>query len=123
MADKSERVLGPKGSLMTTRIIERKYRAGRLLFASGDSPDYVYYIHTGQIQVSRVIRGHRVVIHVAGPGEIIGEMSVIASIPRSMDAIVLEDCECHVISGTDLHKFIDKSQPIVRALLRRLIGT
>ncbi len=63
--------------------------AGDYLFREGDKPDFLYILLSGQ---GRILVGERQV-EVFGPGQIVGEMALIASAPRTASIQSLTDCE------------------------------
>ena len=68
-------------------------KQGTVLFKEGDQADYLYMIHRGKVQISRTVRNEEEILQVLGDGEFVGEMAVIDSMPRSANAIALEECE------------------------------
>lgn len=65
------------------------HRAGSTLFAQGEKGDFMYVIHSGQVELSY----NQHLIEVAEAGDIIGEMSLIDGHCRSMTAIAKTDCK------------------------------
>ncbi|MCP4130062.1 MAG: Crp/Fnr family transcriptional regulator [bacterium] len=67
---------------------------GDYLFKEGEEADYLYLIHKGRVKISRMISNNvEEIIKVLEEGEFVGEMAVIDSLPRSADAIALEECQ------------------------------
>lgn len=59
---------------------ERKLKAGEALFRRGGKPAGLYEVIAGRLRLVRVDRsGHEVVLHVAGPGEMLAEASLFSA--------------------------------------------
>src|SRR5690349_6818347 len=70
----------------------RRYRRGEALFSEGDIADRVFMLESGWVIVrSAAIDGDDVVLGLRGPGEILGELSVLDGKPRSATAIAVAD--------------------------------
>jgi CRP/FNR family cyclic AMP-dependent transcriptional regulator len=64
------------------------FEAGALIFAQGDPGDQMYVITSGQVDIA--VDGE--LIAVLGPGELLGEMALIDSGPRSASATARSRC-------------------------------
>ncbi len=64
------------------------FAAGETVFREGEPGDLMYVIIEGRVEIQ--IRGN--VIAVFGQGEVLGEMGVIDTQPRSATALALTDC-------------------------------
>ncbi|OHD69370.1 MAG: hypothetical protein A2W19_05520 [Spirochaetes bacterium RBG_16_49_21] len=67
-------------------------KKGEHVFREGEPADVMYMIHKGRVQISKGVGTFDEKIRVLGEGEFIGEMAVINSLPRSANAVALEDC-------------------------------
>lgn len=74
--------------------------AGQPLFNQGDHGSTMYVLLRGQAEI--VIGNH--LMEVLEPGNIVGEMSIVAPGPRSATVRASEDCEFVII---DEHRFND----------------
>jgi CRP/FNR family cyclic AMP-dependent transcriptional regulator len=67
--------------LLALAAHRREYTAAEILYSSGDASDGVYVVLTGELEVvaenNTALAGLRI-----GPGEITGEITVIARVPR-----------------------------------------
>ena len=96
--------------------------AGGYLFREGDKPDFLYILLSGQ---GRILVGERQV-EVFGPGQIVGEMALIASAPRSASVHALTDCEFARIDEKRF-RFLVTETPgfalsVMRTMAERLSG-
>ena len=75
-----------------------RHGARESIVCEGDCGHAMYVILSGRVAVSRLNEvGSRVFFHELGPGEFFGEMSLLASVPRSADVSTLEACEFLVV--------------------------
>jgi CRP/FNR family transcriptional regulator, cyclic AMP receptor protein len=78
----------------------RAWDSGTVLFQRGDAGDYLLALTTGQVRLSvSTPTGKELVLRHMGPGEVIGEFSLIDGQPRSADATVVQPS-----SGIVLHR-------------------
>jgi NTE family protein len=97
--------------------------AGTVLVAEGEFPGNMYVLLSGSAEV--VVSGpdgagH--VVHVATPGEPIGEMSLLTGRPASATVRTLEDSEVVLLRAEDLGA-LGQSQPVVYRNLMAILAT
>lgn len=96
-------------------------KADDVLFNTGDPGNEMYVIRSGAVRV--VIRskaGIDKTLAVLGPGEFVGEMSVLTSQARSATAIIEEDAELLVVGVKVLEEMIVHNTEIALRLVRKL---
>jgi putative ABC transport system ATP-binding protein len=59
-----------------------QYQSDELFYRPGDEPDGVYIIVDGMVDMIRGVRGEEMVVATLGPEGVIGELEVLAGIPR-----------------------------------------
>lgn len=96
--------------------------AGNYLFRERDNPDFFYVLLSGQ---ARILVGERQV-EVFGPGQIVGEMALIASASRTASVQALTDCEFARIDEKRF-RFLVTETPgfalsVMRTMAERLSG-
>ena len=96
--------------------------AGTLLFAEGDSGSCAYLIDSGRIEIYLVREGREVVLAVRGPGELVGEMAIIDSLPRSASARITADCELVIVTAEQIAHRVARTDPILRMCLGMVIA-
>lgn len=94
-----------------------------VLFKKGDQGDSLYILQEGYLKL--VIEdkdGSEIVLNQVGPGNIIGEMALIESSPRSAGAVALMDAKLLKLSEKE---FMDVllSQPLLGLEISRLIAS
>jgi diguanylate cyclase len=95
---------------------------GTLLFAEGDAGSSAYLIDYGKIEIFLVREGRETILATRGPGEIVGEMAIIDSRPRSASARVVEDSDLIVITAEQIAHRIAQTDPILRMCLGVVIA-
>ena len=80
--------------------VRRSWDSGMMLFQRGDSGDFLLALTSGRVRLSvSAPNGKELVLRHMGPGEVLGEFSLIDGQPRSADATVVEPS-----SGIILHR-------------------
>lgn len=81
--------------------------AGRLLFNCGDPGDSLFIIRSGEVEIFfKDNTGHRIVLEVAGPGAVFGELSLLDNGPRAASALVTQDLEAFRLDRDHLERFL-----------------
>lgn len=68
-------------------------RAGEVLITQGDPGDSAYVVINGEFEVQKQSGASLIKIDVRNPGEVVGEMSLLTSAPRSATVIALQNSE------------------------------
>lgn len=95
-------------------------RKGETLFRQGDEGTALYLIVQGRIKISMSRRMDAVTLAVLGHGEFLGEMAILDGLPRSADAIALEDSYLYALNRKDFLAFLVNNEKAVRAVLSSL---
>ena len=97
------------------------FNAGQLLLDPGRFDDRMYIVLEGQLQVQLDDAGSQVLAFV-GPGQWVGEMSVLEGLPPSAKVIARSSTRLLAIDGPAMRTVLDHSAPVARNLLRSLSG-
>lgn len=103
----------------TTRV--QLINRGDVLFRKGDEGKSLFVIYRGKIKIvlpSRV--GDEVILAVFSEGDFFGEMSVLDGLPRSADAVAMEEAELIVLDRTAFLEFLKQNETAIEAILRSL---
>jgi CRP/FNR family transcriptional regulator, cyclic AMP receptor protein len=93
---------------------------GQALFTEGDLADRVFIIEHGWVMISSIAPGGReIVLGIRGPGDVIGDLSVLDGAPRSATAVAVGDVEATVSPGSALTRALSDAAT-ARELLRIL---
>ena len=110
-------------SLLETCFQERHFRQGEHLIHQGDIGEEMFVISSGHALVmTEDEQGQRHVIARTGPGDVLGEMALLACEPRTADAIAQEPLVARVLPASTFHTLIE-SYPEFSQFLTRLIAT
>lgn len=96
--------------------------AGDIIFREGDPGACAYLIESGELEILVERAGKTIVLARRGPGEIVGEMAVIDSAPRSATVRALSDTILAIITDRQLMRRIESTDPVVRMCMSTLIG-
>jgi CRP/FNR family cyclic AMP-dependent transcriptional regulator len=93
----------------------------RVLFRSGDEGRSVVLILQGHIKLSTMAsNGREVVLEIAGPGTIFGELAVLNGSPRRADATALTACRVMAFDGAQFRKLVGRTPEAMFAAIRLL---
>jgi CRP-like cAMP-binding protein len=95
---------------------------GKKIFEQGDEGTKAYFIEVGRVEVSITEGGHKVVVSELGPGEIFGEMSLLANEPRTATVTALDDTTVTIISKSKFEQRLAMLEdPVIKTLITVLI--
>ncbi|MDV7339208.1 cyclic nucleotide-binding domain-containing protein [Terasakiella sp. A23] len=95
----------------------RRVAKGRRIFNEGEAGDYAYIVEMGEVGIYKKIEGSEVEITTLNPGEIFGEIAVLAGRERLASAIALTDSSLIVVSPETLEQRIKGADKFVKTLL------
>jgi CRP-like cAMP-binding protein len=99
----------------------RSLPKNRVLFRYGDEGRSVVLILQGYVKLSAMAsNGREVVLEIAGPGSIFGELAVLNGSPRQADATTLSSCRVMAIDGALFRRLLGASPEAMFAAMRLL---
>jgi CRP-like cAMP-binding protein len=104
-------------------LAPRRVRPARsVLLRQGDPETHVILLDSGSTLVTLTgANGERTLLAVRGAGELLGELAVLDSQPRTASVIAAEACRVHIIPAADFLAFVDKHD-LLAPLLRHAIA-
>lgn len=90
------------------------YSKGDIIFKEGDPGDVMYAVIEGDVD----IKVNNKVIYTVGAGEVLGEMALIDSKPRSASAVAKTDCKLVVIDDKRFTFLIQQTPMFVTQIMR-----
>jgi CRP/FNR family cyclic AMP-dependent transcriptional regulator len=96
------------------------FAEGRILFREGDSPDRVFRLLSGTVDILRELDGDTILLGAVGAGQFIGEMGVVENRPRNATARAANEVEAEILTPTEFFDQIAHSPSAARELIRRL---
>ena len=91
--------------------------AGEMLFREGDLGEFAYVIETGELEVFLVREEGERRLARRGANEIVGEMALIDSRPRSASVRALAPSRLIVVTAEQVRRRLEKVDPITRLCL------
>jgi signal transduction histidine kinase len=89
-----DRVTDADRQVLISQASHKHYATGSVICREGEHGDTLYIIQTGRVAVIKDVSiGYPVLLTHRGPGEIIGEMSLVGQQPRSASVIALEETD------------------------------
>jgi CRP/FNR family transcriptional regulator len=96
-------------------------RARAALFKSGEIGSALYVVLSGWVKISRETpSGHSIVLEVAGPGSMFGELAVLCGLPRAADAVALTAAQVLAIDGRALTAALRANPDAILAIVKML---
>jgi len=103
--------------------LTRRFAAGEVIFRQGDSGRHMYAVRSGSVEFrQRNADDEPVVLRRIGAGELFGEIALIEDVPRTADAIALED-------GTELVEidhahfvYLTQQQPAFAIMVMQMLS-
>lgn len=96
---------------------------GEVLFHRDDPGEFVFLVLDGLIEISVTsAAGRKSVLAHCGPGEVLGEISVLDGKPRSADAVALKPCTGRAIWRRDLTDYLSRTPASAMSLIEALCG-
>ncbi len=95
-------------------------KEGEYIFREGDEADCMYLIHRGRVKISKSRGNVEKRIQILEDGEFVGEMAIINSLPRSADALALEECELIRMDRASYSTTIEKNRQFALSFIQFL---
>jgi CRP/FNR family transcriptional regulator len=105
---------------LAERAVERRWAAGRTLYAAGDPPSGLIVILEGRVRVVRDRADRRHLVHHEGPGGALGEVPVFGGGRYPATAVAAEPVRGLVVSVEALRGAIRRDPETAFVFLRRL---
>jgi serine/threonine protein phosphatase PrpC len=96
----------------------REYNDGEIVIREGDKGDELFIVLEGKV---RVFRGEETLTHL-GPGEHLGEMALIRSVPRSASVSAVGHSELIAIRRQDFFEILRKEHEVAVKMLWQFLG-
>ncbi len=98
--------------------VPRHYSRGEVIFSEGDVAERLFVLERGWVLIrSAGPDGREVVLGLRGPGEVLGELSVLDGKPRSATAVAADEVELFVIPAAVLERTLASDHGATHELL------
>ncbi len=98
--------------LLAQEMGEQSYAGGTFVFRQGDPAARVHVVRTGSVELSREVKGRRVILQVLRPGDVFGDVPVFLGDPEPFDARAVEDCTVLELDSAALYHLL-QTRPLV----------
>jgi CRP/FNR family transcriptional regulator, cyclic AMP receptor protein len=104
-------------------VDELKVPSGHTLFQAGDPGDSLFIVREGQIELFiKDTAGQKIVLTVAEPGDMFGELAMLDTGPRTATAVALMESEVLVLDRDDLVLLFKRKPEAALHMLASLSG-
>ena len=98
--------------------VRREFRAGAALIFQSEADDRVMALLNGRVKVSRLEHdGHEILLSIRDPGDLLGELAFIGSLPRVATVTALEPVSATVIPAGVLRAHLETAPRLAVVLL------
>ena len=99
----------------------KHFQIGETIFSEGDPGEWAYIIESGRVEVAVNIDGRSFPLRILTAGDVLGEMAVMDTAPRSASAKALEETVCVAISSQQILERVQDADPVVKLLVNTLL--
>jgi CRP/FNR family transcriptional regulator len=104
-----------------SQVQVRRFTAGQAIFREGDEAhNEAFLIQSGKVAIRKHVGGEERTLRVLGEGELLGEVSLFRSGPRTATAMAETDAALCVIPGDRLEHFIRTNPKLAVEIVKRL---
>jgi CRP-like cAMP-binding protein len=104
----------PFVSLKNRRI----YSSDTIIYAQGEEGEELYVIQSGSVRIVKIVNNSEVILNILRAGDVLGEMAIIESKPRSVTAITHEASIIIAISKKNFDYVLATNPHIIGLLVR-----
>jgi CRP-like cAMP-binding protein len=98
----------------------RDFPRGTVLFREGEPGTEMYVVQRGRVRISKRVGDVEKVLSTLGPGEFLGEMSILSGKPRSATATIAEDARLLVVDAKTFEAMLRANAEIAARMIRKL---
>jgi serine/threonine-protein kinase len=99
---------------------KRRLATGDVIIEEGEEGDEAYIVESGRLQVVREVDGRRRVLVELGPGEVFGEIAILAATRRTATIVAAEPTVLRAVNAAVLERELAGMKPWMGALVRSL---
>jgi len=96
---------------------EHSFEDGQIIWEEGTFGDWIYVIDSGSVELSRKIKGQKMVIEILHKDDIFGEMGYIIKTPRIFTAQAVGPTSLGIIDRDFLDQEYNRMSPIFKTIL------
>jgi CRP/FNR family cyclic AMP-dependent transcriptional regulator len=99
-----------------------KLKAGETLFAENSSPDFMYFVMDGEIEISMKLNSEKIILTNSVKGDEFGELGLLLGTPRSATAVAIKPAELIALDQSELIQKIRREPDFAVKIIRKLAG-
>ena len=100
-----------------------RLRRGEVLFREGEPGDRCYWIINGTLKIGVSSKtGEERIFSLAGPGSVVGELSVLDNLPRSATVTAISDTNLTALKRAALEAYLQQNPSVYADLIAILVG-
>jgi CRP/FNR family transcriptional regulator, cAMP and macrophage regulator len=96
---------------------EERYQAGSTVLKIGDAPTRIHIVRSGAIELSRHVKGRRIVLQIHRGGDVFGDVSLFLRMRVPWDAVALEDTIIYSFDSVALYRLLEERPRLAWAWL------
>jgi CRP-like cAMP-binding protein len=101
-------------------LTRRKFEAGDTIIRENDLGESAFIVHEGTVEIVKQVDGSDVHLATLGPGDTIGEMSMIEDTPRSATAVAKTEVVADEVHHDDFYQALQTDRDVAMLLLKSL---
>lgn len=105
---------------LVTSFTPKQFKKGEVIIREDDEGEMMYFIRTGEVEVTTQKEGSLISLAKLGPGDFFGEVSVITGRPRTASVSALTDVNAAEISKENMNEEI-RTHPEILEILNQYI--
>jgi CRP-like cAMP-binding protein len=103
----------------TLKDAQLAFSAGERIFAQGDLGTEMFIIQEGEVEIIKHISGESHVLSHLERGDFFGEMALLEAMPRTADAVAVNDVRVVAINGSRFDEMLRKNPEIAVRIIRK----
>jgi CRP-like cAMP-binding protein len=106
---------------LATRLFEKTYEPGEVVFREGDLGRGLYIVVAGTVEVVRAAGNGERRLATCEPGAAFGELAIVDDLPRSATARALSACRLLILYRAHFEALIEGERAVAIAVMRNLL--
>lgn len=94
------------------------YPEGTMVFSESQDGTQMYIIIEGQVKITKIVDGQEVILAILKVGDVFGEMALLDNLPRSANAITMEDTLLMVVRQDNYKAMVNMQLKIINSITR-----
>ncbi len=93
-------------AVLIAEVGEQTHAGGTFVFREGDAAARIHILRAGQVELSRMIGGRRVVLQILQPGDVFGDVPALLGEPEPFDARAVIDSSLLSLDTAELFRLL-----------------